>query len=446
MYANYTMRKKFKMERESEKMLAFSPSLSLLMNQSVMLDVGHDLPCLFPLCRTSVRHFICCPISLLSSQAKLFERLYLPRLLKVINLKKIIPDFQFGFRKKHSTIKQLHRVTNFIEKALEKGQYCAAVFLDVAQAFDKVSHKLLVQMLAKILPACHAKIIQSYLEDRSFRVRVGEEFSEPKPILAGVPQGSVLGPLLYLLFTSDIPTPVRNSILGKYADDTAYLSAHKSQEIAINILEDNLKNVEKWKDSKDIKMNSDKTVFKIFSNRSIRNLPLTFCNTIIKMSNIAKYLGLNLDTKLKWKEHIKIKRDECKYKISRLGWLIGRRSKLNIDNKLLLYKQIIRLTWAYGAQIWGCAAPTHLNVIQRVQNSVLRSIVKAMRYERNSDIHRDLGMETVPQYINKLAQNYEARLHAHSNVEAISLLDNSNELRRLKRRKPWELAGPWLES
>ena len=162
------------------------------------------------------------------------------------------------------------------------------------------------------------------------------------------------------------------------------------------------------------------------------------------MSNIAKYLGLNLDTKLKWKEHIKIKRDECKYKISRLRWLIGSKSRLSLDNKILLYKQLIRPMWAYGSQIWGCAAPTHINLIQKLQNITLRRMVSAMMLERNADIHRDLGMETVPQYINKLAQNYEKRLHAHPNSEALNLLDNSNEFRRLKRRKPWELANPMV--
>ncbi|CAH0384773.1 unnamed protein product [Bemisia tabaci] len=211
------------------------------------------------------------PISLLSSIAKLWERLYLPRLLKVINIKNILPDIQFGFRAKHSTIEQIHRVTNFIEKALEKGEYCVSAFLDVAQAFDKVSHKLLIKMLTNLLPACHVKLIQSYLSDRTFRVRVGEALSDEKPILAGVPQGSVLGPLLYLLFTSDIPAPVRKSLLGKYADDTAYLSSNKSQELATQELEENLQNVYNWTIEKDIKLNCGKTIYKIFSNRIIKD-------------------------------------------------------------------------------------------------------------------------------------------------------------------------------
>lgn len=133
------------------------------------------------------------PISLLAVIGKLFERLYIDRLLKVVNAKKILPPQQFGFRKGHATIEQLNRLTNFIEKALEKGEYSAAIFLDVAQAFDKVSHQLLISMLGKILPACHARLLKSYLQNRTFKVRVGEALSDSLPILAGVPQGSVLG-------------------------------------------------------------------------------------------------------------------------------------------------------------------------------------------------------------------------------------------------------------
>lgn len=382
------------------------------------------------------------PISLLSSIAKLWERLYLPRLLKVINIKNILPDIQFGFRAKHSTIEQIHRVTNFIEKALEKGEYCVSAFLDVAQAFDKVSHKLLIKMLANLLPACHVRLIQSYLSDRTFRVRVGEALSDEKPILAGVPQGSVLGPLLYLLFTSDIPAPTRKSLLGKYADDTTYLSSNKSQELATLELEDNLQNFYNWTSEKDIKLNCAKTIYKIFSNRSIKDINIIFNKVLLKPSEVAKYLGIHLDTKLKWKEHIKIKREECLFKLKKLYWLIGKKSKLSISNKLLLYKQIVRPTWAYGAQIWGCAARSNIEILQRVQNRALRQIVGARWYERNSDIHRDLGMETVSQFITKVATNYERRLHHHPNTEALLLLDNSNEFRRLKRVKPWELASP----
>ena len=152
------------------------------------------------------------PISLLPVIGKLFEKLYIKRLNKIVKTKKLIIDSQFGFREKHSTIEQLHRITRTIDEALEKGEFCVAVFLDVAQAFDRVWHEKLVKKLFNIIPSNHVELIASYLKGRQFRIRFDDAKSEFKNIGAGVPQGSVLAPLLYALFTTDIPQSKRGGI------------------------------------------------------------------------------------------------------------------------------------------------------------------------------------------------------------------------------------------
>jgi hypothetical protein len=108
------------------------------------------------------------PISLLSIVSKVFEILFLKRLLPVIECKKIIPNHQFGFRRRHSTIEQFHRIVEKIEKAFEKGEYCAAVFLDISQAFDKVWHEGLLFKLKKVLPLNYYLFVRSYLSQRNF--------------------------------------------------------------------------------------------------------------------------------------------------------------------------------------------------------------------------------------------------------------------------------------
>jgi hypothetical protein len=115
------------------------------------------------------------------------------------------------------------------------------------------------------------------------------------------------------------------------------------------------------------------------------------------------------------------------------------RSTLSLRNKLVLYTQILKPVWAYGIQLWGCAAQSTISVIQHFQNKVLRDIVNAPWYIRNTDLHRDLNMEKFTAAIRRFARKREPRLHQHVNVEAIPLQENSALVRRLKCTKPFEL-------
>jgi uncharacterized protein YeeX (DUF496 family) len=148
---------------------------------------------------------------------------------------------------------------------------------------------------------------------------------------------------------------------------------------------------------------------------------------------------MTLDAKLLWKEHIKKKRDELNIKFRKIYWLLGRNSELSVHNKLTLYKQVIRPLWSYGIQLWGCANESNIQVIQRYQNKVLKCIVNAPRYVRNSGLHRDLGIETVTDIIAKFIKSHEKRLQDHITIEASRLLNVNNITRRLKRKKPFEL-------
>lgn len=162
-------------------------------------------------------------------------------------------------------------------------------------------------------------------------------------------------------------------------------------------------------------------------------------NKEVPFANEAKYLGMTLDAKLRWKSHVKKKREELDFKYSKMYWLLGRNSSLSTYNKLLLYRQILRPVWLYGIQLWGCARKSNINTIQKFQNKVLRNAVNAPYFVRNSDLHRDLQMEEVDVMITKAARNHEETLHNHQNIQALHLIDNSNTVRRLKRKKPTDL-------
>jgi uncharacterized protein YeeX (DUF496 family) len=135
----------------------------------------------------------------------------------------------------------------------------------------------------------------------------------------------------------------------------------------------------------------------------------------------------------------KKKRDELNIKFRKMYWLLGRNSELSVHNKLILYKLVIRPVWSYGIQLWGCASDSNIQVIQRYQNKVLQCIANAPWYFRNSDLYRDLGIETVTDIIAKFASSQEKRFQDHINIEASRLLDMNNITRRLKRKKPLEL-------
>ena len=173
------------------------------------------------------------PISLLSIMSKLFEKLVLKGLTSILDARHTIPQHQFGFCRQHSTLDQVHRITAIIEHALEEKQVCATMFLDVAQVFDKVWHAGLLNKIEQLLPTEYSQLLKSYLTDRYFRVKQGEEYSDLNPVKAGVPQGSVLRPVMYLIFTSDIPQPeggrTRTDKIGVGADTDIVFPTSKTQ-------------------------------------------------------------------------------------------------------------------------------------------------------------------------------------------------------------------------
>lgn len=308
--------------------------------------------------------------------------------------------------------------------------------------FDRVNHQRLVEKLAKMLPGNHTKLIASYLTDREFRVRFEDAYSEFKPIRAGVPQGSVLSPLLYSLFTADIPKPKGNSELGVFADDTSVFASAPTYEETVDMLQTSLDEIEEWTNADGSKLNPNKSENVVFTLRNFVHIPLVLNGQAIPQSQAARYLGLIMDSKLNYAEHISRKKKQIELKLLKMYWLFGKKSKLSLNNKILLYKSMIRPIWAYASQMWACAANSNIQKMETVQNKILRQIANAPWYMRNEDIRSELGLESMDVFISRMYGRYEERLESHPNPEAIKLLDWAGDTRRLKRRKPHELYTP----
>lgn len=372
------------------------------------------------------------PISLLSTFSKIFERLLAKRLLPILEKENILPDHQFGFRHKHGTPEQCHRVINVITETFERKLYCSAVFLDVKQAFDRVWQNGLLYKIKKLFPAPFFLLIKSYLKERHFYVKINDETSDMCTMYAGVPQGSVLGPILYTIFTSDMPV-IDGVTIATYADDTAIMAKHESPVEASALVQNELNILQCWLEMWRITINVDKSNHVSFSLRRDECPPLYLNGSEIPKTNVVKYLGMHFDKRLTWKNHVKAKREHLNIQTSKLYWLLGAKSQLSTENKLKIYKTILKPVWTYGLQLWGTTSESNIAILQRFQSKTLRIIVNAPWFITNNQLHRDLKMPKVKDEISKISSRYLERLSNHSNVLAISLLDETDDVRRLKR-------------
>lgn len=372
------------------------------------------------------------PISLLSILSKLFEAMLLRKITPHICSNNIIPDHQFGFRKGHSTTEQVHRIVTHIRCAFENREYCSALFIDISQAFDKVWHEGLLCKICDTLPTNTHKLLKNYLSNRSFEVKSKGIFSSTKKIHAGVPQGSILGPILYIIYTSDMPTSSQ-TCMSTFADDTALVSIHKNRSVASDQLQSHIHILETWLDKWRMSVNANKCTHVTFSLRRDTCPPVIIFNSPITQTDHVRYLGIHLDRRLTWSHHIASKITQMKLKSNQLHWLIGQQSALELGYKVLLYKTAIKPIWTYGIQLWGTACASNVCKLQRRQSKILRTITGAPWFIRNDNIHRDLNIPTVQEEVKEYCQRYVSKLRDHPNTLARELLNFGGHSRLRKR-------------
>jgi len=376
------------------------------------------------------------PISLLPTLGKLFEKLLLKRITPIIKEKNIIPNSQFGFRSYHSTIHQIHRITDKISSSFEKKEHCPGVFLDIAQAFDRVWHDGLLFKLKSFLPAPYFLILKSFLEDRFFTVKHNNSYSPYYKLNAGVPQGSDLSPILYNIYTYDLPR-TNHTTLATYADDTAILASNKDPNIASHNIQYHLNLISNWANKWKIKINENKSVQVNFTLKKNDCPQLSLNNIPIPIKNETKYLGVHLDKRLTWAQHTKNKRKQSNTRLHLLRPLLS--PSTNLKNKILIYKTIITPLWSYGIQIWGQAKPSNIRPIQAFQSICLRKITGAPWYMTNNALHNDLQIPTITELATRQYKKFHSKLNLHPNPlisRMSSITIPNNPPRRLKRKWP----------
>lgn len=361
------------------------------------------------------------PISLLSSLSKLLEKIIQKRINNVIHSNNIFLNTQFGFRSGHSTNHQLLRVTKHVREKFQNGLSTGMLTFDVEKAFDGVWHKALLHKMFQLKFPLHLiKMIKSFLFARSFYVSVGNEKSGAFHIVAGVPQGSVLSPILYNIFTSDIKLPPNTCEIALFADDTAFYYSHKNPSKIISHLNNACNYLtdycSKWK----IKLNASKTQATFFTRRKCqRFLPtdqVKILNSSIPWKSELKYLGVSLDKTLTFQQHTKIAAEKALKYMGILYPLLNRKSKLNRFNKITLYKIVIQSILLYACPVWGSCARTHINKLQLVQNKCLKIILNLPYDHPTTDVHRLSNVPLISQQLQKICNNFKDRLCTSDNL------------------------------
>ena len=250
-----------------------------------------------------------------------------------------------------------------------------------------------------------------------------------------------MGPVLYILFTADIPTHPE-TILATFADDTAILSSNPDPEIASLNLQSHLSLIEHWCNKWRIQVNESKSKHITFTLRRNSCPPVYFNSIPLPLSDTVRYLGFILDKRLTWNPHTRLKRQQLNRRYGQLYRLLNRKSQLSVDNKLLIYKTILKPIWTYGIELWGTAKLSNIKRIQSFQSKILRTIVDAPFYVSNKTLHNDLHMPFVIDLIPKNFSKFHQKLIHHPNPVAQSLSSSShpyNPPRRLKRQWPRDL-------
>ena len=343
------------------------------------------------------------PINLLPTLGKVFERVVKHRISETVDLQ--LREDQFGFRKHRGTEDQLLRFWNFVRTKKNCYQNTLAVFLDLSKAFDTVKHELLLQRITGMrLPDWFARLTDSFLRDRTFAVSLNGETSSSRFMDNGVPQGSVLSPLLFNIYINSMPRFEHHerALTALFADDAAFAIRGHTPDICIRYMQPMLDRLAVWCEESGLRVNAAKTQVVWFSRKTKfqrRKTPLRLDGQTLHTATTAKYLGVRLSWNRKWSRHLSEKKKTGLKALHALTPLIGRRSTLSVKTKLRLYKSVIRPTMTYGCEVWPGADTKPLQI---VQNKALRYITGAPWYARNRSIQKDLDFDSMDDHIQRL--------------------------------------------
>ena len=299
----------------------------------------------------------------------MFSRVY-----KFIEKYKCIYELQFGFREKHSTNHALINITETIKSALDNNKTVCGIFVDLQKAFDTVNHEILLEKLKHYgIRGIANEWFTTYLTNRKQFVSINGFDSCVKILRHGVPQGSVLGPLLFILYINDFHLAIKHSNVYHFADDTNLLHINESFKKTQKYLNFDLKFLHKWLLANKISLNCDKSQMIIFHKPRTKlpdKIKIKINGTILRHTHAIKYLGVYLDETLSGDQHC----TELSKTLSRANGMLSKARHYVPEEIKSLYHALFSSHLNYGSQIWGQTNNIHQNKIFLLQKAALRII------------------------------------------------------------------------
>lgn len=326
------------------------------------------------------------PISILPACSKVFEKIITSRLVTFFENNSLLIDSQHGFRAGRSTETAILQFINNVYQCLEKKHHVVGVFLDLSKAFDTLNHEILLRKLNHYgVRGTPLKLFESYLANRSQAVYCNSVHSTFRAINKGVPQGSVLGPILFLIYINDIVNVTSKFKYTIYADDTNLLM----NNININNLHTDLiaelRNINHWTKINKLSLNTTKTNYILFQNRSIQHniSPVTIEGVMIDRVQNIKFLGVIIDENVNWNQHISFVTNKL---VRMCGILFRVRNNLTPESLTSIYYTLCYPHLTYCVSVWACTWQSFLRKVSIAQNKIFRCIFFMNRFESTRNL------------------------------------------------------------
>ena len=380
------------------------------------------------------------PISILSVVSKILEKAVHFQLCDFLDKYEILCASQSGFRPLHSTATALMKLVNQWSLNFDNNELTGVAFIDLRKAFDTVDHDILLHKLKAI--GCSDKSVRwfvSYLSNREQTVCFKGTTSSSSKIVMGVPQGSILGPLLFSIYINSLPKCIDDGIVDMYADDTTLTVNGRSVAEIERKLTKGLENVFSWVTKNRLVLNADKTNVMLIAPRSILNgvkdFSVTLNGSCLKRVKVAKCLGVMIDEELRWTEHV-----EKVIKTAQKNISVIKRAKSYVPTRSLklLYNSIVLPHFDYCSSVWSERFQRQTIKLQKVQKRAARIVLGEGFDVSSKDMFSRLGWMPIqtrfqfgravimykamhgmaPEYLNKDLQHVSS-IHDHSTRHAI---------------------------